>query len=273
MFPQLTKFHRRARILIRHMVASFRGYKKWRDGVDWPDVDNSLQAEFAPRLENPLEAFFASHTQGPGIWKWQHYFDIYDRHFQRFRGRKVNILEIGIYSGGSLEMWRCYFGSRCQIYGVDIEPACKAHESQFVKVFVGDQGDRAFWSRFKQEVDSIDIVIDDGSHLAQQQIVSLEELVPFIRPGGVYICEDVHGPFNEFSSYIHGLAHNLNAFERLEDNPASSERRLVARPSRLQAAIASIHLYPYVVAIERRESAISEFIAAKHGTHWEPFLR
>src|SRR5271166_5678208 len=136
MFPRLTKLRRRAEILFQHMRASFRGYKKWREGVDWPNMDDSLGPGLARSVENPLETFFESHTKGPGIWKWRHYFDIYDRHFQRFRGREVNILEIGIYSGGSLEMWKSYFGSRCHIYGVDIEPTCKMYESDFVKVFV-----------------------------------------------------------------------------------------------------------------------------------------
>lgn len=44
--------------------------------------------------------YFVTHNTGPGIWKWLHYFDIYHRHLQKFRGKEVNILEIGIYSGG-----------------------------------------------------------------------------------------------------------------------------------------------------------------------------
>src|SRR4051812_44526614 len=55
-------------------------------------------------MPNPLRAFFDARREGPGIWKWTHYFDIYHRHFARFVGREVHVLEIGIYSGGSLEM-------------------------------------------------------------------------------------------------------------------------------------------------------------------------
>src|SRR5262245_46705450 len=58
---------------------------------------------------NPLRAFFDARTEGRGIWKWNHYFDVYHRHFERFRGQEVHILEVGIYSGGSLEMWHDYF--------------------------------------------------------------------------------------------------------------------------------------------------------------------
>ena len=54
-----------------------------------------------------------------------------------------------------------------------------------IKVFIGDQADRKFWSQFRREVPILDLVIDDGGHEPEQQIVSLEELLPHLRPGGV----------------------------------------------------------------------------------------
>ena len=176
---------------------------------------------------NPLQEFFDNRKQGPGIWKWNHYFDIYDRHFRRFRGQEVHVLEIGIYSGGSLEMWCDYFGPKARIYGVDIEFACRAYENDNVKIFIGDQADRMFWREFRRKVPALDIVIDDGGHHPKQQIVSLEELLPFLRPGGVYFCEDVHGGFNRFASYIHGLGHRLNDPLVQHDFPDDNERRIV----------------------------------------------
>jgi limonene-1,2-epoxide hydrolase len=56
------------------------------------------------------------------IHKWFHYFDIYEKHFSRFRNLKPVILEIGVMGGGSLEMWRDYFGEGAQIIGLDIDP-------------------------------------------------------------------------------------------------------------------------------------------------------
>src|SRR5215211_8784066 len=90
---------------------------------------------------SPLEAYFDSITEGPGIWKWRHYFAIYHRHLHKFIGRSPHVLEVGIYSGGSLPMWLHYFGNGTQIYGVDIEPACAKHERDGVRVFIGDQAD------------------------------------------------------------------------------------------------------------------------------------
>jgi hypothetical protein len=209
---------------------------------------------------------------GQGIWKWNHYFDIYDRHFRRFRGGEVQILEIGVYSGGSLEMWWDYFGSRCQIYGVDIEPTCKAYEGDSIRVFVGDQGDRRFWKRFRSVVPRLDVVIDDGSHRPEDQIVTLEELLPYLRPGGVYLCEDVQGVFNGFALYVLGLAQRLNASPVVE-NRGNNERRLTCKTEAFQSAVRAIHLYPFVTVIERSDCAVTEFVAPKHGTQWAPFLQ
>ena len=93
-------------------------------------------------------------------------------------------------------MWRHYFGESAHIYGVDIEEACRAYESEGTKIFIGDQSDRSLWQVVKREAPLIDIVIDDGGHLPEQQIATFEEMLPHIRPGGVYICEDVHGRAN-----------------------------------------------------------------------------
>ena len=221
---------------------------------------------------NRLRTFFSDRREGRGIWKWSHYFDIYERHFNRFRGREVHLLEIGIFSGGSLEMWADYFGPAARIYGVDIEGACKSYESPSVKVFIGDQADRGFWQEFRQEVPTLDIVIDDGGHRFNQQIVTLEELLPHIRPGGVYLCEDIHGEYNQFAAYLHGMADMLNICQELVANPRDNERRLVNQTTPFQSAVCSMSLYPFAAVIEKNASPILELVAPKHGSRWEPFL-
>jgi hypothetical protein len=226
----------------------------------------------SPIDSNPLWKYFSEYKEGPGIWKFNHYFDNYERHFARFRGQQVHVLEIGIYSGGSLQMWQNYFGPACKIYGVDIEPRCTAYETESVRVFTGDQSDRRFWKRFKQEVPVLDIVIDDGGHLPEQQITSLEELLPHLRPTGVYLCEDVHGAFNEFAAYMCGLAQNLNS-SQFEFNVDDNERRSISKTTLFQSTVSSIHLYPFMTVVERTPTSVSEFVAPKHGTLWEPFLQ
>jgi Methyltransferase domain len=253
--------------IIRTLPAINRGYvfaRDWERAAS--EAGTGLDTSTWDANENPLRTYFDSHKTGRGIWKWEHYLDVYHHHFRKFVGREVNVLEIGIYSGGSLEMWKKYFGARCQVYGVDVEEACKVYEGEGVRVFIGDQSDRLFWRRFKQEVPKLDLVIDDGKHAPEHQIVTLEETLPHLRPGGVYLCEDIHGIHHHFAAYISGLASHLNC--RLgKPGPIAA-----ASPSEFQRAVHSIHLYPFLAVIERSETPVEEFVAPKHGTEWQPFL-
>jgi hypothetical protein len=162
-----------------------------------------------------------------------------------------------------------------KIFGVDIEPACKSYERQGTCVLIGDQADRAIWRRSLTDgtLPAPHIVIDDGGHTPEQQRVTLEELLPRIRPGGVYLCEDVHRRDNAFAAFVSGLADSLNGMEKLKSDPANPKRRLDVPTNGVQAAIHSVHLYPYVVVIEKRQTGLPELIAPKHGSRWEPFLR
>jgi hypothetical protein len=244
-----------------------RGYNSNRN---WPILTKPQELQAEP---NPLRDFFNGRREGRGVWKCDHYFDIYHRHLSRFRGRDVHVLEIGVYSGGSLDMWREYFGSAAHIYGVDIEPACKSYEDSVTKVFVGDQADRQFWERFRKEVPVLDVVIDDGGHMPEQQIASLEELLPHLRLGGVYICEDVTQVFNPFCSYMNRMVQQLNAYRGAESNVDDCERRLLCKTTLFQSAVRSIHFYPLLTVVERTRSPVAELVAPKHGTEWQPFLR
>jgi hypothetical protein len=82
--------------------------------------------------ERPL-SYFEKNT-GRLIHKWHHYFEIYDRHFARYRGRSPRVLEIGVSQGGSLQMWRDYFGPGTRLFGVDINPACEWHRYDSILV-------------------------------------------------------------------------------------------------------------------------------------------
>src|SRR4051794_15999110 len=66
----------------------------------------------APPAKSSIEEYWDAHTDGPGIWKFRHYFEIYHRHFSKFIGTEVHVAEIGVYSGGSLNMWKEYFGPK-----------------------------------------------------------------------------------------------------------------------------------------------------------------
>jgi len=257
--------------LLRRLPFMLRGlisHEKWESPAGQKTSSSCYEAETLADSSNPLRLYFDSHNEGRGIWKWIHYFDIYHRHFSRFVGREVHVLEIGIYSGGSLEMWRDYFGLKCHVYGVDTQEACKVYENDLTKVFVGDQADRKFWRFFKEQVAALDIIIDDGGHHPEQQMVTLEEMLPHLRPGGVYLCEDVHGG-NRFNSYVYGLATNLNTTNWKSSN---KKEGLACIPTQFQTVIHSVHLYPFMTVIEKTDRPVDQFIAPKHGTEWQPFL-
>lgn len=225
------------------------------------------QNEAVASPANPLWEFFQNHKTGNGVWKWEHYFEIYHRHFAKFVGRSPNVLEIGIYSGGSLEMWHSYFGEGSHICGVDIQPACKAYESDYVSILIGDQADRKFWADCKKNVNGIDILIDDGGHTVEQQRITLEEMLPFLRSGGVYLCEDVHGRFNSFGGFAACLVNGLNEAQILSESPV-----LTSAVSHFQQSIHSIHFYPFVTVIEKNNVPVKILSCPKHGTQWQPFL-
>jgi SAM-dependent methyltransferase len=230
-----------------------------------PGTPGTVQANHAPVLSpNPLLQYFDAHQSGKGIFKWRHYFEIYHRHFAKFVGREVHLLEIGIFSGGSLEMWRAYFGPGCHVYGVDIEPACRNYEGDGVKIFIGDQSDRAFWKSFREQVPVLDILVDDGGHAPDQQIITLEEMLPHLRPGGVYLCEDVSRVHHHFAAFVAGLADNLNAWT---GDPHFS---IPAHTLGFQSQIDSIHQYPFVTVIEKCDRPKDWLISERRGTQWQP---
>lgn len=206
-----------------------------------------------------LETFFRANT-GRLIDKWTHYFGVYDRHLRRFRGRPVVILEIGVYHGGSLRMWKDYFGDHARIFGIDIDPRCKQLEEENVSIFVGSQEDRGFLRKVRDAMPPIDILIDDGGHTMHQQITTFEELFGAVNEDGVYLCEDVHTSYwlryggghqrrGTFVEHCKQLIDRLNAWH-------SEERSL--RVDDFTRSADSIHFYDGIVVIEKRRRGAPE---------------
>ncbi len=195
-------------------------------------------------------------TNNPGrlIFKWHHYFEIYDRHFRRFRGKEIVVVEIGVFHGGSLQMWKNYFGPKARIYGIDIDPRTSELCEENIEIIIGSQSDRNFLRRLNKELPDIDILIDDGGHKMRQQISTFEELFGKIRPDGVYLCEDVStsyqlvygGGYKRMGSFVQftkKLIDKLNAFH--------SEQKSL-RVDELTTSMDSIHYYDNVIVIEKR---------------------
>ncbi|HKX47130.1 MAG TPA: class I SAM-dependent methyltransferase [Gaiellaceae bacterium] len=266
------KSSRIARLLARSAPMAVRGY---RFGSDVDPVDATTSSAHVDGEPNALRSYVEAHHEGRGIYKGRHYFDIYVQHLARFVGREVVVVEVGVYSGGSVAMWKHYFGENATIHGIDIEEACRVYEGDGVHIHIGDQGDRAFWKRFKEEVPFIDVLIDDGGHHPNQMRVTFEELFPILRPGGVYICEDILG--NPFLAYLGGLAEHLMTWTSTpltEPGVASGfllpQAGVASAADGLQQAVRSIHLYPFLAVVERTLEPVTDFQFPMYGTEWQP---
>jgi Methyltransferase domain len=126
------------------------------------------------------------------VFKWTHYLPAYEAEFGPLRGRPIRMLEIGVYKGGSLQLWREYFGPDATIYGIDIDPGCAQVQAEGIEVRIGSQDDPEFLARVVAEMGGIDIVLDDGSHVGRHQRTSFETLFPLLADGGIYAVEDLH---------------------------------------------------------------------------------
>jgi len=122
----------------------------------------------------------------------------YEFFIQRYRYEEINVLELGVYHGASLKMWKEYFFN-ARIYGVDINENCKKIQDDRIKVIVGDLGDQKI---LKDLVDiSPRIIVDDASHIWSHQIMALVNLFPALQHGGIYIVEDIHTSFRATQNY------------------------------------------------------------------------
>ena len=134
------------------------------------------------------------------------YFHCYDYFFSQFRNKKITFVEIGVLNGGSLFMWRDYFGSKARIIGVDLNPRAKKWETKGFEIFIGDQSDENFWKKFTKEVGNIDLLLDDGGHTYEQQIITTESILNSINDGGMIVIEDTH------TSYLNGFGPKKKSF-------------------------------------------------------------
>lgn len=140
-------------------------------------------------MEKSLRNLVDEHTGRP-LMKVDHYLDVYERYFQHLRGKPTSILEIGIYKGGSLQLWKNYFGKDAKIFGVDITEECKSFEEDQIKIYIGDQESEEFLDTLIHELPALDIIIDDGGHTMGQQITTFRKLYDKLKPNGIYLCED-----------------------------------------------------------------------------------
>ncbi|MBT5263306.1 MAG: class I SAM-dependent methyltransferase [Rhodospirillaceae bacterium] len=187
--------------------------------------------------------------------KWENYFEIYERHIRRFVGSNPTVLEIGVYAGGSLQMWRRYLGDDAIIVGMDTDPRCAEMRSEGFDIFIGEQGNKDHLQQIIDRYGSFDIVIDDGSHKTSDLKASFEKLFPYVTENGVYLVEDIHTNYwakheggyknpGTFIEMMKSTVDHLNAFHSRDPNSF--------RPNFLTHTVNGLHFYDSVVVLEKR---------------------
>lgn len=190
-------------------------------------------------------------------WYAQHY----EKHFRHLRYKKLNILEIGVGGydnpkdgGCSLRMWRTYF-PYSRIFGIDIYDK-SPHDERRIKTFQGSQVDDEFLENVLEEIGSVDIIIDDGSHLNEHIIHSFKYLFPRLSDNGIYVVEDVQTSywpsFGGSSEDLNSSTSAMGFFKQLIDGLNYVEYKLKDyQPTYYDQHITEMHFYHNMVFIQK----------------------
>lgn len=117
-------------------------------------------------------------------------------------------------------MWKNFFGDNSRIIGIDLNPEAKQLENYGFEIFTGNQSDSTFWKEFYKSVGNIDVLLDDGGHTYEQQIITVYNSVDSINDGGMIIVEDTHTSYFKnfgypskytFTKWAYKIADNINA--------------------------------------------------------------
>jgi hypothetical protein len=119
------------------------------------------------------------------------YTKYYELYFESYRDFDFKFLEIGVYDGSSVKLWKEYF-PKAEITSIDIDPRCTEYAEERINIEIGDQTNPTFLKQISTKYGPFDIILDDGGHSNKQQIVSFETLFPLLNPGGIYVIEDLH---------------------------------------------------------------------------------
>jgi hypothetical protein len=199
--------------------------------------------------------------------KWESYFEIYDKHFYPYIDKNPTILEVGVAHGGSTEMYKKYF-ENCIIHAVDYDTAFEQVVTDLgVKVTLGDQSNPEFWDSYLLDKPNFDIIIDDGGHKMQEQIVTLVKTFPKLNDGGIYLVEDTHtsyweqwgGNFRDPNTFIEMSKGLVDLLHQLHIKDIIPPKDLTETFQNLW----SVTYYDSIVVFEKRKSLPS--IEANNG--------
>jgi hypothetical protein len=181
----------------------------------------------------------------------QHAFTaVYERFLEPLRELPITMLEIGVFEGASVRMWRDYFPN-ARIYAIDFAESAHRHGDSRIAVFVGNQMDRAFLDTVVGASGALDFIVDDGGHRPEQQLTSLFHLWEHLKLGGVYAIEDVHTSY--LGRWSPGWRQPGTTIEVLKDVVDDVNSYWHQRGARL-SDVESVQFYPELCVISKRPS-------------------
>ena len=128
------------------------------------------------------------------------YLNKYEFFLSKWKNKRFNILELGVFKGASIKMWGEFFPN-ATVYAVDIDPNTKKFTTGNRRVIIADLS--LYQNVSELTVLKPDIIIDDASHMWRHQVMALIVLFDSLPHGGVYIVEDIETSFKgyEYSFY------------------------------------------------------------------------
>jgi predicted O-methyltransferase YrrM len=188
-------------------------------------------------LKHGTDKASANHT-----YKGLSYLQRYEPYFQTKRYEKNNILELGVLGGNSMRTWLEYF-PESNVIGIDIDPARK-HVFNTVprtEVIIGSQTDKNVRNEVLQKYKTLDIVLDDASHVNEMSIKSFNLYWPLLRDGGVYIIEDVAYSDNLDLGRTTWPGQNFNEEKTLDSTKKAMEDFILEKNIEMQNNVNNIH--------------------------------
>ena len=202
----------------------------------------------------------------PDVHKWAHYLPIYEHVLAARRDRPIHMLEVGVFRGGSLEMWRRYLDPRSVIIGIDIDTACKRFDDpgRNIHVRIGSQADPDFLQRVADEFGPFDVILDDGSHVAGHMVTTFQHMFDTVKDGGAYLVEDIHtnywlsyrdGPesFIDFTKHVLDAmhAHYPQIRSEYDLRVGHPQRRTSVEVPRITTILSSVEVFDSVAVFHK----------------------
>jgi demethylmacrocin O-methyltransferase len=142
-------------------------------------------------MDNVLDVLAHKYNTDKRIAANNHgYTEIYYNLLRDNRDKINKVMEIGIHKGGSLRMWRDFF-SLADVYGLDNHPELLFETDRIKSVFAEQKEETSLLEAIKELGNDFDLIVDDGSHEIEDQLLSFRVFFPIVKAGGIYVIEDV----------------------------------------------------------------------------------